>query len=94
METQHINDEHLIAFAAHELCEGEAKTVRDHLAVCLECSALVGSFKRIRKLICSDHVLEPPQSTVERAYAIFHQHWTNAPPKPTWISFFRLFMIA
>ncbi len=99
METKHINDEHLIAFVAQELDEGEAQAVYDHLAVCSDCSALVGSFKSIRKLVGDDHMLEPPMlepplSTIERAYAIFHQHRTNAPPKPTWISLFRLFIVS
>ncbi len=93
METKHITVEHLIAYAAQELSEGEAKPVRDHLVVCPECNAFIVSFKRIRKLVCSEHIQEPPQSAIERAYAIFQQHRTNASPNPTWTSLFRLFMI-
>jgi anti-sigma factor RsiW len=94
METKHITDEHLIAYAAQELSQAEAEPIQDHLAVCSECNAVVVSFRNIRRLVRSEYGQEPLASTVQRAYAIFHQQQTNTSPKGVWASLFRFFMIA
>lgn len=69
----HIADEKLIAFASKELGESELNIVRDHIARCTECNQMIIAFKAVVGLMYDDCGQDPPQVTVIRAHAIFHQ---------------------
>jgi len=71
MNTQHITDEILVAFAAGELNPADAQIVASHTVLCAECARTVALFKTIRLLVRTDQSRDPPPATVSRARAIF-----------------------
>lgn len=85
MNSSHISDEQLIAYAAKELGNSESGLVRDHIATCSECNGTVVLFKQIRGLMLSDRGQDPSFATVARAHAIFRQ--PRLKPQPSRASF-------
>jgi len=74
MNSSHIADEILVAYAAKELNEADSTIVCDHAALCPECNLTVTWFKTIRGLMRGDYGQDPSLTSLSRAYAIFREH--------------------
>ncbi len=67
----HIAYDQLIAFAADDLDELNARTVAQHTATCNECAKIVTRFKTIRAVMRAEPSSNPPAAVVARARSIF-----------------------
>ncbi|MBI5031271.1 MAG: hypothetical protein HZB51_12145 [Chloroflexi bacterium] len=85
MNSSHISDEQLIAFAAKELGVSESEKISAHIAHCPECNSLVVLYKNVRGLMTGDRGQDPPSETVARAYTIFHPPLAKSQPQKSWM---------
>lgn len=67
----HIAYDQLIAFAANDLDDEDARVVAQHTASCNECARIVTRFKTIRAVMRADPSRNPPVAVVARARTIF-----------------------
>lgn len=68
----HIAYDQLIAFAANDLDDADARVVAQHTASCNECAKIVTRFRTIRAVMRADPSRNPPMPVVARAHTIFN----------------------
>ena len=79
-----LSDEQLIAFAAGEMQGTEAETVRQHVGMCLECTARLRRFALVRETLRGDDSTAPPAATLARAQALMPCAPRHAQPISRW----------